>query len=522
MRVIFHRNISKLETPIRPRAMFALYAAAAGLWLGLSVNCGGDGPLGSCGNEVVDDDGEQCDEGVNNKADDAAKAGDCTRSCVVKLAVCGDSIQEGEEPCDEGPGGGKGCTADCELNPGCGNGQKEEPEGCDDATLNTPSKDAVAGQCTDQCKLASCGDDEINRDESCDNGLGNVALSIAQPGDCLEGLCYEAVCADVIGPKCTGCAPDGVCDQNESVANCSEDCKCGNKLIDAGEECDDGADNNASNKCTLDCNDAVCGDTFIWVGMEECDDGPGNNDTGKACNADCIINICGDGDLAPDEVCDDGNTISGDGCDDICQCFSECGDGIVKCDEECDDNNQVEHDTCSNDCRLPRWVFVTNDTFRGNLGGTAGADMKCQTAAMGKLEGTFMAWLADGTAPAPDERFNSKSFTGWYLLPDMTPVAKGWADLTSLNVDEKSYLTNAISITETKSPVGNGIAWTNTNPDGTLQTKDTNCSNWSNMTEADTGMAGQAEVDVVDKLWTLDGAYQCKSSNRLYCFQVTD
>jgi cysteine-rich repeat protein len=45
------------------------------------------------------------------------------------------------------------------------------------------------------------------------------------------------------------------------------------------------------------------------------------------------------------EQCDDGNTVSGDGCS--AQCISECGNGIKSPPEECDDGNQLS------------WVFTT-------------------------------------------------------------------------------------------------------------------------------------------------------------------
>jgi hypothetical protein len=55
--------------------------------------------------------------------------------------------------------------------------------------------------------------------------------------------------------------------------------------------------------------DNVCGDGKVFNtggGAEECDDGV-DNGPGKACNAMCVLNVCGDGDKGPDEECDDGN-----------------------------------------------------------------------------------------------------------------------------------------------------------------------------------------------------------------------
>src|SRR5262249_54584928 len=44
---------------------------------------------------------------------------------------------------------------------------------------------------------------------------------------------------------------------------------------------------------------------------------------------------CGDGNLDPGEPCDDGNTVSCDGCSASCQ-VEACGNGRVECAEECD------------------------------------------------------------------------------------------------------------------------------------------------------------------------------------------
>jgi len=51
------------------------------------------------------------------------------------------------------------------------------------------------------------------------------------------------------------------------------------------------------------------------------------------------------------ELCDDGNTIDGDGCDSNCR-PTGCGNAIVTAGEECDDGNTISNDTCSSACFL--------------------------------------------------------------------------------------------------------------------------------------------------------------------------
>jgi len=78
--------------------------------------------------------------------------------------------------------------------------------------------------------------------------------------------------------------------------------------------------------------------------------------------------VCGDGVLADDEACDDGNTASGDGCIEtcrgietgfvcpepgqLCRAFAKCGDGAVIFPEQCDDGNVADTDGCNSLCKL--------------------------------------------------------------------------------------------------------------------------------------------------------------------------
>jgi fibro-slime domain-containing protein len=110
---------------------------------------------------------------------------------------------------------------------------------------------------------------------------------------------------------------------------------------------------------------AVCGDGKINRSDEKCDDG--NTMSGDGCTANCLqieanyvcptpgqkcvsTIVCGDGKIsAGAEACDDSNTVPGDGCSATCQqepgftctiagapCESKCGDGILVGKEECE------------------------------------------------------------------------------------------------------------------------------------------------------------------------------------------
>jgi cysteine-rich repeat protein len=69
----------------------------------------------------------------------------------------------------------------------------------------------------------------------------------------------------------------------------------------------------------------VCGNRVVEVG-EQCDDG--NVANGDGCALNCMIEaivpqpivpICGNGVRESTEQCDDGNVMNGDGCSNMCQ-----------------------------------------------------------------------------------------------------------------------------------------------------------------------------------------------------------
>lgn len=66
---------------------------------------------------------------------------------------------------------------------------------------------------------------------------------------------------------------------------------CGNGILEAGEDCDDG---NASNTdaCLTTCEAASCGDGFVFVGTESCDAGGSNGSCPATCSNSCSSNSC--------------------------------------------------------------------------------------------------------------------------------------------------------------------------------------------------------------------------------------
>ena len=60
--------------------------------------------------------------------------------------------------------------------------------------------------------------------------------------------------------------------------------------------------------------------------------------------------VCGNSITEGNEICDDGNTIDGDGCSATCLSLEVCGNGLKELAEQCDDGNVVSGDGCSAAC----------------------------------------------------------------------------------------------------------------------------------------------------------------------------
>ncbi len=173
---------------------------------------------------------------------------------------------------------------------------------------------------------------------ACFTGKDARGLPCRADRDCgLDQPCISGFCGGVVASGSTGSDP-----------------VCGDQLVDPGEECDDGNEDN-TDACLNTCINATCGDGFTGPG-EGCDDG--NEVDDDACTNECALATCGDGILQTGESCDDGNSEDTDACLSTCV-DAVCGDGAVWSGmEECDDGNTVDDATCLADCGA---VFFWDD-----------------------------------------------------------------------------------------------------------------------------------------------------------------
>jgi len=233
----------------------------------------------------------------------------------VEEAVCGNSILESTEFCDDGNTEDEdGCSADCaEVDP--------------DFLCLTAGEPCV--------QVVTCGNGVIEGDEVCDDRNKTA-------GD--------------------GCG--AMCDVVEEGFNCAkpgEACvpipECGNGLRERGEQCDDAeATPSSGDGCDESCQEE---DSDAWFCVP-----------GQA----CVAKSCGDGVRTPDEQCDDNQMPpqDGDGCSAICEvetgwqcgtggCRAKCGDGIILGDEECDDDNLFSGDGCSSSCKIENFYTCAGE-----------------------------------------------------------------------------------------------------------------------------------------------------------------
>ncbi|HEX5062779.1 MAG TPA: DUF4215 domain-containing protein [Kofleriaceae bacterium] len=354
-------------------------------------------PLG-CGNKFVTPD-EVCDDGNNESGDGCAA--DCRSD-----ETCGNSVVDtaAGEQCDDGNMvDGDGCQSTCKQAR-CGDGVKDTSldEECDAGDSNSMNPDAA---CRPTCVLPRCGDGvlDVMHGEVCDDGGNQAGDGCA--GDCKSTeVCGNGVVDSLAGEICDdgntasgdGCAGDclslevcgnnvldtargEICDDGNTVSGdgCSSDCKslevCGNMIVDAvTEQCDLGSMNsNAPDAmCRTSCKLPRCGDTIIDpMHGEACDNGLMNADAPNACRTNCQNPRCGDNIRDSGEVCDDGNTTSGDGCSANCGSLETCGNGIIDTakGEQCDAgaaNSNSPNAACRTDCKLRKCGdTVIDNTF---------------------------------------------------------------------------------------------------------------------------------------------------------------
>ena len=218
----------------------------------------------------------------------------------VNLAlVCGDGIvDETTEQCDDGNVvNGDGCSSTC---------QTELQVQCidSDGGLNPSAKGIVTGGFPSQQFDDACEGDGYVQEWYCLNNLPDDQSLTCPSGSTCQGGACRVVCGNgvvnsneqcddgnqVSGDGCTSCVADYCGDGDINL----------DTTLQSMDECDDGNNVN-SDGCSAQC-------------LQE---------TGWSCDSEpsiCSLVPCGDGILdETSEQCDDGNVVNGDGCSATCQ-----------------------------------------------------------------------------------------------------------------------------------------------------------------------------------------------------------
>ncbi len=460
-------------------------------------------PEGGCANSSLT--GTECDDG----------------NACTQLDLCDDGLCVGSGPqnCeDDNP-----CTDDhCDPLLGCVTTLSVAP--CDDGDLCSTGDHCHLGECISSGSLP-CNDGNLCTDDSCDPETGCVFYTNTLPCDdgnvctvedkCAGGWCISGQlleCGD--GNVCTadscdpaaGCKNENLPDDSPcSFLNSQHVCVSGQCVCQPacdGKEC--GPDG-CGGQCGVCDGDAYCdaGLCLPWCPNGECDNGEDQCSCPQDCGSPCAGKQCGDDGCGqscgecggPQDICVDGQCVCqpqdcealGKACgdwDDGCGGTVPCG--VCGCGETCDSGACVYHacdgkecgpDGCGDECGScapglgcvegacqaddAKRVFVTSTKYNAGLGGTSGADAKCQSRAdAAGLGGSWMCWLSKPGGPTPASRFNH--FNGPYRLLDGTLVANNWADLTD------GTLNHAISRDEFNQSVDSEYVWTATKPNGSV------------------------------------------------------
>jgi cysteine-rich repeat protein len=269
-----------------------------------------------------------------------------------------------------------GVPDDCESFPDCNS--NSVTDACD--IFDGTSADCNLNGIPDECETADCDNDGIP--DSCEPDCDNDGT----PDDC------EMDCnANSIPDDCevfTDCNTNSVPDECDIDVTDPD----GNTLVSADVN---------NNGIPDECEGPICGDGIV-EGAETCDDG--NTTSGDGCDANCQAEFCGDGIVndAPNEACDDGDTIDNGegGCLADCSGIQTCGDGFTEGTEGCDDGDTIDNgeggcladcssiQTCGDGFTTGTEICDDGDTIDNGEGGCFADCSGIQTCGDGFTEGT--------------------------------------------------------------------------------------------------------------------------------------
>jgi hypothetical protein len=286
---------------------------------------------------------DSCNDGDICTLNDHCQLGQCTGGGQLP---CNDSNPCTDDSCDAGTGcqftpnqetcdDGNACT----TGDHCANGtcMASGAQSCDDANPCTTDSCNPDSGCLHTPSEGICNDDDLcTLGDFCQNGkcTGGQPLDCDDANVCTQDLCAgDAGCqhtplSDLECDDANPCTTIDLCLEGTCLGNGEKDC-------DDGEVCTDDACTDGIG-CVYNDNNATCEDNNACTLVDICANGscygsesPTCNDGNKCTEDAClppggclytpIVPCCGDNQIDVPEECDDGNSNSGDGCDENCK-----------------------------------------------------------------------------------------------------------------------------------------------------------------------------------------------------------
>ena len=240
------------------------------------------------------------------------------------------------------------------------------------------------------------------------------------------------------------------------------------------------------------------------------------------CLDDAGAAVCTDVSIDPKNCGTCGNTCTA-GANAVPECVAgkcgpgTCAAGFTDCDGDPKNGCECAADSCLTATKqCAKRVFVTSALYKGDFGGLAGADAKCQERAVAaKLPGTYKAWLSTAQS-SPSNRFTKATIP--YRLVDGTLIANDYTDLTD------GTIANPFNKTETGGAPTQVMfcypdfirPWSSTAADGTFSAPSGNCTDWT----VQTGAAHWGSGVQTTSSWSQScSGGICSFDAPLYCFQ---
>jgi len=328
----------------------------------LGVSCG-ECPSGEyCENNTCIDgcEGYVCGSGRGGEPCGSCSAG---MICTSRQTECVECMTN--EDCvgnPDGPSCGSGQCGPCEYNSDCSSGlpicvSGECRECGSDADCYGLTCDTLTGTCVECVDDAACGDWLCLADEQrCVACLSNFDCTDSSDGPRCNQVLHSCAPACVTNSDCIGDPNGPRCDPvAKACGGCVVDSDCSGSPYEpfcrpgggACVECVTHA------QCASNPSGPFCEAYRYACSERACDPDPDHGELPDGwtytdtSSAGCYP-YCGNGSVDSGEECDDGNTVSGDGCAE--SCLWECGNGWIDGSEQCDDWNRIDGDGCAANC----------------------------------------------------------------------------------------------------------------------------------------------------------------------------